>query len=107
MPSTSSVCPPRHRILRGEHLRARQRYIAKREADIGDHVKAGQLLAEIVAPELDHQISQAEATLGQLQAALQQAQANRELAKVTWDRDGPLVKQGWLTRSRARSTCRP
>jgi RND family efflux transporter MFP subunit len=72
-------------------------YIAKREADIGDHVTAGQLLAEIVAPELDHQISQAEATLGQLQAALQQAQANRELAKVTWDRDGPLVKQGWLT----------
>jgi RND family efflux transporter MFP subunit len=72
-------------------------YIAKREVDIGDHVKAVQLLAEIVAPELDHQISQAEATLGQLQAALQQAQANRELAKVTWDRDGPLVKQGWLT----------
>jgi RND family efflux transporter MFP subunit len=73
-------------------------YIAKREVDIGDHVKAGQLLAEIVAPELDHQISQAQATLGQLQAALQQAEANRELAKVTWDRDGPLVKEGWLTK---------
>jgi len=72
-------------------------YIGKREVDIGDHVKAGQLLAEIVAPELDHQIAQAEATLGQLKAALQQAQANRELAKVTWDRDGPLVKEGWLT----------
>jgi RND family efflux transporter MFP subunit len=72
-------------------------YIDKREVDIGDHVKSGQLLAEIVAPELDHQIAQAEATLGQLKAALQQAQANRELAKVTWDRDGPLVKQGWLT----------
>ena len=72
-------------------------YIDKREVDIGDHVKAGQLLAEIVAPELDHQIAQAEATLGQLKAALQQAQANQELAKVTWDRDGPLVKQGWLT----------
>jgi RND family efflux transporter MFP subunit len=72
-------------------------YIDKREVDIGDHVKTGQLLAEIVAPELDHQISQAQATIGQLQAALQQAQANRELAKVTWDRDGPLVKQGWLT----------
>lgn len=72
-------------------------YIDKREVDIGDHVKAGQLLAEIVAPELDHQISQAQATLGQLQAALQQADANRELAKVTWDRDGPLVKEGWLT----------
>ena len=74
-------------------------YIDKREVDIGDHVKAGQLLAEIVAPELDHQIAQAEATLGQLKASLQQAQANRELAKVTWDRDGPLVKQGWLTRA--------
>jgi RND family efflux transporter MFP subunit len=72
-------------------------YIDKREVDIGDHVKAGQLLAEIVAPELDHQIAQAEATLGQLKASLQQAQANSELAKVTWDRDGPLVKQGWLT----------
>src|SRR5262249_44854915 len=47
-------------------------YIAKREVDIGDHVKTGQLLAEIVAPELDHQISQAQATLTQLQAALQQ-----------------------------------
>ncbi|WP_027579513.1 efflux RND transporter periplasmic adaptor subunit [Bradyrhizobium sp. Ai1a-2] len=72
-------------------------YIAKREADIGDHVKEGQLLAEIVAPELDHQIAQAEATLGQLRSALQQAEANRELAKVTWDRDKPLVEKGWLT----------
>lgn len=72
-------------------------YIAKREVDIGDHVKAGQLLAQIVAPELDHQISQAQGTLSQLQAALQQADANEKLAQVTWDRDGPLVKQGWLT----------
>ncbi|MEH2513298.1 RND family efflux transporter MFP subunit [Nitrobacteraceae bacterium AZCC 1564] len=72
-------------------------YIGKREVDIGDRVKKGQLLAEIVAPELDHQISQAEATLGQLKAALQQAQANMDLAKVTWGRDEPLVKQGWVT----------
>lgn len=72
-------------------------YIDKREVDIGDRVKKGQLLAEIVAPELDHQISQAEATLGQLKAALQQAQANLGLAQVTWQRDEPLVKQGWVT----------
>lgn len=72
-------------------------YIGKREVDIGDRVKAGQLLAEIVAPELDHQIAQAEATLGQLKSALQQAEANRELAKVTWDRDRPLVDKGWVT----------
>jgi RND family efflux transporter MFP subunit len=72
-------------------------YIGKREVDIGDRVKAGQLLVEIVAPELDHQITQAEATLGQLKSALQQAEANRELAKVTWDRDRPLVQKGWLS----------
>src|SRR5215472_12088512 len=72
-------------------------YIGKRQVDIGDRVKTGQLLAEIVAPELDHQIAQAEATLGQLRWALQQAEANRELAKVTWDRDRPLVDKGWVT----------
>ena len=72
-------------------------YIATREVDIGDRVKQGQLLVEIVAPELDHQIAQAEATLSQLKWALQQAEANRELAKVTWDRDKPLVEKGWLT----------
>jgi len=72
-------------------------YIARREVDIGDHVKQGQLLVEIVAPELDQQIAQGEATLGQLKAALQQAQANRDLAKVTWDRDSPLVGKGWVT----------
>jgi RND family efflux transporter MFP subunit len=72
-------------------------YIVKREADIGDRVKAGQLLAEIVAPELDHQIVQAEATLAQLKSVLQQAEANRELAKVTWDRARPLVDKGWVS----------
>src|SRR6516165_37905 len=72
-------------------------YIDKRYVDIGDRVKQGQLLAEIVAPELDHQIAQAEATLDQLKSALQQAQANRELARVTWDRDQPLVEKGWAT----------
>jgi RND family efflux transporter MFP subunit len=72
-------------------------YLAKREVDIGDRVVEGQLLAKIVAPELDHQISQAEATLGQLKAALQQAEANRLLAQVTWDRDSSLVSKGWLT----------
>lgn len=72
-------------------------YIGKRAVDIGDRVKQGQLLAEIVAPELDHQITQAEATLAQLNWSLQQAIANRELAKVTWDRDRPLVEKGWVT----------
>ena len=73
-------------------------YISRREVDIGSHVKSGQLLVEITAPELDHQIAQAEGTLAQIQAALQQATANRDLAQVTWGRDEPLVKQGWVTK---------
>lgn len=72
-------------------------YIEKRYVDIGDRVKAGALLAEIVAPELNHQIAQAQATLAQAQGTLQQTQASRELAEVTNARDSGLVKQGWLT----------
>jgi RND family efflux transporter MFP subunit len=72
-------------------------YIAKRNVDIGDQVKAGDVLAELAVPELDHQISQNEATLSQLKSALEQAEANRKLADVTWGRDKPLVKNGWVT----------
>ncbi len=72
-------------------------YIEKRYVDIGDRVKAGDLLADITAPELDHQIAQAKATLAQDQATLQQTQASRDLADVTNGRDSKLVKQGWLT----------
>jgi RND family efflux transporter MFP subunit len=72
-------------------------YIEEREVDIGDHVKKGQLLAKIAVPELDDQILEGQATLGQLQAALKQAQANSDLAQVTWDRDKPLVAKGWIT----------
>ena len=72
-------------------------YIDKRNVDIGDHVKEGQLLVQIVAPELDHQIAQAKATLAQLEATVQQTQANKELARVTWGRDSPLVDKGWVT----------
>jgi RND family efflux transporter MFP subunit len=73
-------------------------YVDKRNVDIGDHVKAGQLLAQVTAPELDHQIAQAEATLAQMQAAFRQAQANKDLAQVTWGRDSKLVQEGWVTK---------
>jgi RND family efflux transporter MFP subunit len=73
-------------------------YITKRPVDIGDKVKAYQLLAEITAPELDHQIEQAKATLEQNQATLRQNQANLDLAQITWNRDRPLVAEGWTTR---------
>jgi RND family efflux transporter MFP subunit len=72
-------------------------YIAKRNVDIGDHVKPGELLAQLAVPELDDQISQNEATLNQLKSALVQAEASLKLAQVTWSRDEPLVNKGWVT----------
>jgi len=72
-------------------------YILTRNVDIGSRVKKGDVLVTITAPEIEHQIAQAEATLAQNHATLQQAQANRDLAGVTWGRDKPLVHQGWVT----------
>src|SRR6202022_4752574 len=71
--------------------------IRRRNIDIGDHVKQGELLAELAVPELDEQISQNEATLAQLKAAVQKAEANATLAQAPWSRDKPLLKDGWVT----------
>ncbi len=54
-------------------------YLQKWYFDIGAHVKAGQLLAVINAPEVDQQLAQAKSTLAT-------AQANLELAQITKDR---------------------
>ena len=48
-------------------------YLTARYVDIGDHVKAGQLLAEIDTPEVDQQLNQARATLAQGKANVVQA----------------------------------
>ena len=72
-------------------------YIEKRNVDIGSRVKAGELLAVITAPELDHQIGQAEGSLAQTKATHRQTKATRELGRVTWARDATLVDQGWVT----------
>jgi RND family efflux transporter MFP subunit len=72
-------------------------YIDKRNVDIGDRVKQGELLAQLAVPEQDDQISQNEATLNQLKSALDQAKATRKLAAETWGRDKPLVEKGWAT----------
>jgi RND family efflux transporter MFP subunit len=54
-------------------------YLKRWLVDIGTHVKAGQLLAEIDAPELDQQLRQAEADLAN-------ARANRNIADITAER---------------------
>lgn len=76
-------------------------YISKRYVDIGSQVKEGQLLAEITAPELDHQIAQAQGSLAQLEAALRQTEATRELARVTAGRSGTLAPQGYASQQQA------
>jgi len=70
-------------------------YISKRNVDIGDRVKKGELLVEISAPEIDHQLAQAEATLAQNKAAVEKILANKELARVTAQREDPLVRRGF------------
>jgi RND family efflux transporter MFP subunit len=61
-------------------------YLSKRYVDIGDQVKAGQLLAEIQSPELDQQLSQAKANLQQAYKQLDLQKANLELARTTMER---------------------
>src|SRR5450755_815334 len=62
-------------------------YIKEWKVDIGMPVKAGQLLAEIDAPDLDQQIMQAEAEVAS-------AQANATLSKATLARGQTLIESG-------------
>lgn len=76
-------------------------YLKSFAFDIGDRVKKGQLVAEIDSPEIDQQLRQARATLGVAQAALLQAQANQELAKVASERWAGLVKERAVSQQEA------
>jgi len=61
-------------------------YLSKRYVDIGEAVKAGQLLAEIESPEIDQQLIQAQANLQQFIKQLDLQKANLELARTTMER---------------------
>ncbi len=61
-------------------------YLKRWYFDIGSYVKQGQLLAEIESPEVDQQLSQAQADLGT-------AMANLHLSQITADRLSDLIKQ--------------
>jgi RND family efflux transporter MFP subunit len=60
-------------------------YLKRWTADMGAHVKQGELLAQIEAPELDQQLRQARADLAT-------AQANAKLAGITAQRTESLLK---------------
>jgi RND family efflux transporter MFP subunit len=83
-------------------------YIVERKVDLGSHVKKGDLLFRISAPDLDQQLVQAQSQVLQLQAALiqaramvDQAEANRHLADVTNRRTSTLAGTGAETRQNA------
>jgi RND family efflux transporter MFP subunit len=73
-------------------------YITAWHKDIGAHVTKDEVLATISAPDLDQQLEQARGQLVQLQAAVQQAQANAELGHATDQRTSQLVVQGWQSK---------
>ena len=80
-------------------------YLKRRLVDIGDRVAAGQVLAEIDAPEIDEQVSQAgaavdqaRATLEQTKAAIDQGRANEGMARVTAERWANLLLKGAVSR---------
>jgi RND family efflux transporter MFP subunit len=69
-------------------------YLLRWTRDIGSHVKKGELLAEIDAPEVDQELSQAE-------AARQQAAAQLQLAKSTAERWANLRKTDSVSQQEA------
>lgn len=80
-------------------------YLKRRLIDIGDHVKEGQLLAEVDAPELMQQLQQARAALEQARAvqeqanaSLEQGRANEQLARTTAERYAALVHRGAVSK---------
>ena len=104
--ATSELLPGNMTPLTEAYIYARASgYVRRRLVDIGDRVSAGQLLAEIEAPEVDQQVQQARAALAQAEKQLEQARADlgdarakMELAQVTWDRYKVLMEHGAVSR---------
>jgi len=66
--------------------------VAERRVDLGDRVKAGELLLRIAAPEVDQSLERARAAVGQ-------TRAREHLAQLNVDRAKPLVEQQFLSPS--------
>jgi len=105
-PSTQLMLPGNITPITEAYIYARAAgYLKQRYVDIGDHVQAGQKLADIEAPDLDQQVSQgraalaqAQGQLGQSEAALDQLIATRDLAAITWQRYQVLTAAGAVSR---------
>jgi RND family efflux transporter MFP subunit len=90
-PTSALVLPGSIEALHTSPIYARTTgYVTRWTADIGAHVTAGEMLAEIESPEIDQQAEQAKASLGQLHA-------NLNLSKQTLDRWLSLAKDSAVT----------
>ncbi|HEX4001415.1 MAG TPA: efflux RND transporter periplasmic adaptor subunit [Candidatus Acidoferrales bacterium] len=79
-PQNEVVLPGNMQAFNDSPIYARTNgYLKKWYVDIGAHVKAGQLLADIETPEVDQQLDQARADLNT-------AQANMQLSQITAER---------------------
>ncbi len=128
--STNLTLPGNIEALQETDITARATgYVSQWLVDIGDSVRAGQVLAIIDTPEVEQQVREAEANLSQARAALVQqraeyaralanlaqsrqnsqrqksqlvqAQADLNLAKITSDRWLFMVKEGAVSRQAA------
>ncbi len=76
-------------------------YVSRRYVDIGDHVRAGQVLATIEDPQTQQSLRQAQATLLQLKAQLVQTQANAHLSTLNNTRNQQLQQEGVISQAAA------
>jgi RND family efflux transporter MFP subunit len=72
-------------------------YLKAFHADVGDHVKAGQLLAEIDTPEIDAQIDWAKAAVDVARANAAKARVDLDLADATLKRYAGFAESGGAT----------
>lgn len=79
-------------------------YVKRWLVDLGDKVKADQLLAEIEIPEIDQELLQGRAALAKAQASKTQAEAGQGLAKSRLERTGKLVDAGVATQQELEQT---
>src|SRR5882672_12172772 len=79
-------------------------YLSDVRVDIGDHVKAGQVLAVIDVPEMEQELAEAKAQLETKQRALETARwqvehnkADLALQDITFRRQETLNKDQWVS----------